>query len=524
MHKRLIALLLAAIMALTLFGCTGDNGSTTTAPTETTEDVLSVDPVEISKSVNSNPIGGFDDEGNLTYGGDPSVLVDGDTVYLYVGHDTATTESYVIPEYLCYSTQDLVNWTYEGVVLKMSDVDWADNSSAWAGQVAKHYDEAAGKDMYYFYYCSWNKYDSGKQSIGVAVSESATGPFVDVGEPVVLGSFTSDETSAWNDIDPTVWIETENGEEHIYLCWGNSKLYMCELNSDMVSVKDYNGDGEVTFGIDVVSQKVPTGFTEAAWLYRRQDGNGNYTGDYYVFYAYGWREHLAYSTCDDLMEGKWLYGDIIMDPTATSNTNHPAVFDFGGETYMIYHNGSLPKGSGFRRVACIAKVEFMSDGTVKYIDETAIGINGTASTITALNGEVLAHQWFANSSSDDQYPYLNMTLGSNLEKTGEEDTYWEIVQGKLDGENVYYVSLESFNKPGLYITAGEGTVALSQDSSGIYADIQTFQTVTGLAGEGVSFESVVYPGMYLTLSGGVASLTDGSDPQACSFNIAEVTE
>lgn len=521
MSKKLIALLVALVMALTMFGCDGGNDTP-----ETTTEPISATPteIEIAKSLGGNPINGFDDEGNLTYGGDPSVLVDGDTVYLYVGHDTASTEEYVIPEYLCYSSQDLVNWTYEGVVLTMKDVKWANNNSAWAGQVAKHYDEASGKDMYYFYFCSWDSTDSGKQSIGVAVSESPTGPFVDIGSAIVKGSFTSDETSAWNDIDPTVWIETVNGEEHIYLSWGNSKLYMCELNSDMVSVKDYNGDGQITFGVDVVSQKQPSGFTEAAWLYRRQDENGNYYGDYYVFYAYGWRENLAYSTCDDLMEGKWIYGDIIMEPTATSNTNHPAVFDFKGETYMIYHNGSLPKGSGFRRSACIAKVEFMSDGTVKYVDETAIGIGGTASTITALNGEVLTHQWFANSPSDDLYPYLNMTLGSNLEKTNEADTYWQILPGKADEENAYYVSLESENKPGLYVTCSEGAVALSQDSAGIYADIQTFKTVTGLAGEGVSFESIAFPGMYLTLSGGVASLTDGSDANACSFNIAEVTE
>lgn len=539
MYKRLIALLLAGIMALSLFGCDSSNtsgndstGSTSedTTPVETTEAQLTAQPIEIAKSIGGNPIAGFDDEGNLTYGGDPSVLVDGDTVYLYVGHDTATTESYVIPEYLCYSTQDLVNWTYEGVVLSMKDVDWADNNSAWAGQVVKHYDEASGKDMYYMYYCSWNKYDSGIQSIGVAVSGSPTGTFVDIGEALILGSFTTyasgDSTgSTWNDIDPTVWIENdENGEEHIYLCWGNTKLFMCELNSDMVSVKDYDGDGEITFGGDVLSQKQPSAFTEGPWLYRRQDENGDYYGDYYIFYASSWREHLAYATCDDLMEGNWIYGDIIMDPTATSNTNHPAVFDFQGETYMIYHNGSLSNGSGFRRVACIARVEFFSDGSVDYIEELSTGLNGTASTLTALNGEVLAHQHYANSSSDTEYPYLNVTLGSGLDKTKDEDTYWEIVAGKLDEENVYYVSLEAVNKPGLYITAGEGTVALSQDSAGIYADIQTFTTVTGLAGEGVSFESVVYPGMYLTLSGGVASLTDGSDAEACSFIIEEVAE
>lgn len=58
---------------------------------------------------------------------------------------------------------------------------------------------------------------------------------------------TEPETSGWNDIDPTAWIETDSkGVEHRYLAWGNGKLYVCELNEDMVSIKDLNGDGKIT--------------------------------------------------------------------------------------------------------------------------------------------------------------------------------------------------------------------------------------------------------------------------------------
>ena len=226
---------------------------------------------------------------------------------------------------------------------------------------------------------------------------------------------------------------------------------------------------------------------------------------------------MAFATTDDLMEGRWYFGDIIMAPSATSNTNHPAVFDFQGKTYFIYHNGSLPNGNGYRRVACIEELEFYEDVYVKYVEETATGISGVKSTLTALNGEVLAHQWFNNSGVDTSYPYKDVLLGSNLNKTTEDDAFWEIVQGKADVENVHYVSLESYNKPGLYITASEGAVGLTQDFNGKLADAQTFKTVEGLAGEGVSFEAVAFEGMYLTLSGGVASLTDGTDAQACSF-------
>ena len=446
----------------------------------------------------------------------------GDTLYLYVGHDTALNESYVIPEYLCYSTKDMVDWDYEGVVLKMSDVSWADKNSAWAGQVAKHYDEVSGSDKYYMYFCSWASTDSGKQSVGVAVADSPSGPFTDLGEPLVKGSFTTDETSAWNDIDPTVWIEEDDsGEEHRYLAWGNSKLYMCELNEDMISVKDYDGDGQITFKTDIRTKMLPDSYTEAPWIYRRQDENGKYYGDYYLFYAYGWREQMAYATTNDLMTGRFYYQDVIMKPTATSNTNHPAVVDFLGKTWFIYHNGSLPGGSGFRRVACAEELEFYSDGAVAYLNETASGANGTSSVITSLNGDKLAHEWFNNSAADDQYPYTSMGLGSGLAKTKSEDMQWVIVPGKASPDDAYTVSVESDNKPGLYITITDGKPVLCQDHNKKMAEAQTFRTIEGLAGSGISFESVSEPGKYLTLSGGELTLTDGRDAQASSFTVED---
>ncbi|WP_303765838.1 family 43 glycosylhydrolase [Ruminococcus flavefaciens] len=207
-------------------------------------------PVELAVSRNTNHFAGNITKQNehYNYGGDPTAFVDGDTVYAYTGHDVSTNAEvdraiYNIPEYLCYSTKDLINWNYEGVVMKMSDVSWGDPKSAWAGQVTKH------NGRYYLYFCSWDRTSEGKQSIGVAVSDSPKGPFRDIGHPIVRGTLTNDQSSNWDDIDPTVWIENDkNGAEHRYLAWGNIRYYICELNDDMISVKDLNGDGKISFG------------------------------------------------------------------------------------------------------------------------------------------------------------------------------------------------------------------------------------------------------------------------------------
>ncbi len=488
--------------------------------------------VSLTKESAGNPM--VADNQNIIYGGDPSVLVDGDTVYLYTGHDASTDEEvassiYNIPEYLCYSSTDMVNWTSEGVAMSMDTVSWTSNAtSAWASQVMKHTDPSDGVDKYYLYYCSWDK--TGKQCIGVAVSETPTGPFEDIGQPLVKSTVTKPNTSTFNDIDPTAWIETdEDGVEHRYLAWGNGMFFVCELNEDMISVTDVNGDDKITSG------KVPgeddviirtdglESYTEAPWIYRRSDENGNYYGDYYLFFAHQWRECMAYATTDDLLSGEWSSTNLIMNPTATSNTDHMAVFDFKGKTYFVYHNGSLPGGSGYRRTACVVELNFNEDGSIDVFEESAAGLAGTTSKISTADGIMIAHKPFVNSIADSDYPYKDIPIGINLVEGESKDFDWVIRAGKADPENESYVSIESENKPGLYITANsDGTVTLCQDTKATEesAATQTFKTVEGLSDKSrVSFESVSQPGLYITLVDDVLTLTDGKDKANSTFTV-----
>lgn len=495
--------------------------------------------VEVAKSRYTNPIGGYDNNGKLTYGGDPAAMVDGDTVYLYTGHDVATGDSYVIDGWICYSTKDLLNWKYEGEIMSSKDISWANIAdSAWAAQTVKH------NGKYYFYYCTWDKtakasskIKAGEQSIGVAVSDSPTGPFKDLGKPIVSGEVTDfgTESSEWNDIDPTVWIEKDDkGEEHRYLAWGNGNYYICELNDDMISVKDQNGDGKITGGTstktaDVIQKTSVTSYTEAPWLYRRQDANGNYYGKYYLFYASGWREGMSYATTDDLLNGEWSEGKEIARPNVTSNTNHMAVIDFKGKTYFIYHNGALAGGNGYRRVANITELKFNEDGSIDEVPETTAGIAGTTTKIyTKAGAGVLAHENFLNSFDDADYPYENVYVGA-MGYSDVKDAQWVLTDGKSDKTKPAYVSIQSENKSGLYLTVNDnGKVTLNQDSTGTdeMAKRQTFRSVKALDGseDGVSFESVYKPGQYLTIVNNALKITDGTDKAAATFVVGENSE
>lgn len=521
-RKKLLAAALAVTMVLT--GLPGQIVKSRAA-TEIT----------LAKSQYTNPIGCVDNNGNRIYGGDPSVLVDGDTVYLYVGHDNSTDSEvnraiYNMDSWICYSTKDMKNWKYEGPIMKADkgSVTWAStDTSAWAAQVAKRKNSNTGKDRYYLYYCTWDATSQGKQSIGVAVADKPTGPFKDIGKPLVKGTLTTPQSSNWDDIDPTVWVDTDSkGVEHRYLAWGNSRLYICELNEDMISVKDINGDGKITCGesskkADILYRSGSlTMYTEAPWIYRRQDAKGNYYGNYYLFYASQWREKMAYVTTSDLMNGKWSDRQVIMSPTATSNTNHMAVFDFKGKTYFVYHNGSLPKGNGYRRSPCIRELTFKEDGSVVPMEETAAGLNGTTTEFYTSSGAMLGHKYFQNSSLDGKYPYKDIKIGAGYGKSAL-DRKWVVTEGKADKTKASYVSIQSENKPGLYITANsQSGVTLAQDTKGT-ADVakrQTFKTVEGLGDKkGVSLESVRYPGYYLTIVNGALSLTKGGDTEAATF-------
>ena len=495
--------------------------------------------VEVAKSRYTNPIGGYDNNGKLTYGGDPAAMVDGETVYRYTGHDVATGDSYVIDGWICYSTKDLLNWKYEGEIMSSKDISWANVAdSAWAAQTVKH------NGKYYFYYCTWDKtakasskIKAGEQSIGVAVSDSPTGPFKDLGKPIVSGEVTDfgTESSEWNDIDPTVWIEKDDkGEEHRYLAWGNGNYYICELNDDMISVKDQNGDGKITGGTstktaDVIQKTSVTSYTEAPWLYRRQDANGNYYGQYYLFYASGWREGMSYATTDDLLNGEWSEGKEIARPNVTSNTNHMAVIDFKGKTYFIYHNGALAGGNGYRRVANITELKFNEDGSIDEVPETTAGIAGTTTKIyTKAGAGVLAHENFLNSFDDADYPYENVYVGA-MGYSDVKDAQWVLTDGKSDKTKPAYVSIQSENKSGLYLTVNDnGKVTLNQDSTGTdeMAKRQTFRSVKALDGseDGVSFESVYKPGQYLTIVNNALKITDGTDKAAATFVVGENSE
>lgn len=105
--------------------------------------------------------------------GDPAAMVHDGKVYIYAGHDECPVpkEHYLLNEWCVFSSPDLKRWTEHPVPLRAKDFSWA-KGEAWASQVI----ERNGK--FYWYVTVEHQTVPGK-SLGVAVSDSGLGPFVD---------------------------------------------------------------------------------------------------------------------------------------------------------------------------------------------------------------------------------------------------------------------------------------------------------------------------------------------------------
>jgi len=292
---------------------------------------------------------------------DPAPFVYGDKVYLFADHDEdGRNRDFNMKDWLLFSTEDMVNWTYEGTQVTTATFPWArQGQRAWASQGV----ERNGK--WYWYVCC-NKAGGG-DVLAVATADSPTGPWRDaIGGPLCEG---------FGYIDPTVFIDDDG---RAYLFWGNKGLWYGELNDDMISFK--NGYQEVPgyhdpecFG-ELQSkmnwahgkEEMMTQYEEGPWLMKRN-------GTYYLSYpAGGVPEHMAYSTAPTV-NGPWTYRGRIMDE-ASSFTIHGGNIEFKGRSFMFYHTGDLPGGGGYNRSAAVEEFKWNDDGSFPFIPQTREGV------------------------------------------------------------------------------------------------------------------------------------------------------
>lgn len=315
-------------------------------------------PAELGELPNNPVLPGFH--------ADPEIVYSNLTGKYYIYSTTDGQPGWGGWYYTAYSSNDLKDWTYEGIVLdlKSDQVSWADGN-AWAPAI----EEKKTKDGYrYYLYFSGNPKNGGGKQIGVAIADSPTGPFTDLGHPMI----TESPVGRGQQIDVDVFIDPVSGKSYLY--WGNGYMAGAELNKDMVSIKK-----------KTLAVLTPEGGTLQDYAYREAP---------YVFYRNGlyyfmWsvddtgspNYHVAYGTSTSPLGPI----KVATDPIVTIQNPekeiygpaHNSVICKPGtdEWYIVYHrinkhylDKSLSPGT--HREVCIDRLEFNADGTIKRVELT----------------------------------------------------------------------------------------------------------------------------------------------------------
>jgi hypothetical protein len=280
------------------------------------------------------------------YTSDPTALVYNNKVYLYTGHDEAPlgSESYVMKDWLCFSSSDLLTWEEHHDLLKATDFKWAEGG-AFATKIIQR------RDKFYWYAAVNHKTIKGS-AIGVAISASPTEKFDDaINAALITRDMLPPSDNAKINLDPSVIID-DDGSAFIF--WGNKTCYYAKLNDSMIRL-----DSEIK------EVELPD-FEEGAHIHKRN-------GWYYLSYGYGMPEKVAYAMSRDI-HGPWEFKGILNELAGNCETNRPCIIDFNGSSYFFYHNGGLKNGGSHRRSVCVDRLFYNSDGTIRRIIMTSEGV------------------------------------------------------------------------------------------------------------------------------------------------------
>ena len=321
--------------------------------TLTPADGSSVKKISVSVVARNNPV-------IPGYFADPDIIYSqkNKRFYLYPTTDGVTDWNGSV--FHTFSSENLVDWKDEGVILDLGpDVSWADRR-AWAPCIIE---KKVGNEYRYFYYFC------GEQKIGVAVASDPAGPFKDSGQPLV--DYRPEGARGGQQIDPDVFHDPKSGKDYFY--WGNNYLAVAELNRDMVSIKKSS--------IQVITPD-PT-FREGVHVFYRK-------GIYYFIWSeddtrspnYRLRYAVSKSPMGPLTIPE---NNIVIEKKPEEGihaTGHNSTIQIPGsdEWYLVYHRFNYPKGidmgreAGYHREVCIDKMEFDESGHIIQVTPTHAGI------------------------------------------------------------------------------------------------------------------------------------------------------
>lgn len=266
------------------------------------------------------------------FNADPSPHVFGGKVYVYATNDQDNSGKYWdSTDWRLFSSKDLKSWTDEGSFLSVTVFKWArPDAKAWAP-------EAAHRNGKYYFYAP-----VGGDKIGVAVSKHPKGPFKDARSDALIDK-ARDANAGAEPIDPAVLVDDDG---QAYLLFGTRVPKIVKLKANMIEtdgpILDIRVDG---FPADDAKKK----YGEAPYLHKRN-------GLYYFTFSTGWPGQIVYATSKTPM-GPYTYRGVVLDYLDIS-TNHQAIIDFKGRSWLFYHDNLLDGGGSHKRSITFAPLTY----------------------------------------------------------------------------------------------------------------------------------------------------------------------
>lgn len=275
-----------------------------------------------------------------------------------------------IKSLVVYSTDDMVNWVYHGVINTKKIAPWIINS--WAPSVVSRI-ENDGLTHFYLYFSN-----SGA-GVGVLEATNPLGPWTDpLGKPLISSGMKGLEGCPYP-FDPGVCID-ENGQG--WLTFGGGIDSYLPSPARIVKL----GDDMLSFASDFKEIPAPY-FLEASEL--------NYINGTYVYtYNSDWSNHktpwdyncaapsdcsMVYMTSKTPLDpDSWeMKGEYFKNPGFSGfdySNNHTHFQKFKGNYYIFYHTLALRKSMGIEggyRSLCVDKLD---------VDENSVTIESTGGT------------------------------------------------------------------------------------------------------------------------------------------------
>ncbi|MFT4205394.1 MAG: glycoside hydrolase family 43 protein [Chitinophagaceae bacterium] len=311
------------------------------------------------------------------YTADPSAHVFNGRIYIYPSHDVDAGDAFddlgshfAMEDYHVISMDTPESEAKDnGVALRVEDVSWV-QKQMWAPDA----NEKDGK--YYLFFPAKNH--EGIFKIGVAVSNSPTGPFVP--QPEAIQKSFSIDPAVFRDDDDSyymyfggIWggqlqrwregkFNAEQPESPFAFLPADNEPALCakvaKLADDLL---EFAEDAKDLVILDEQGNALLQGdterrFFEASWMHK-------YNGKYYFSYSTGDTHLICYATSDSPY-GPFTYQGIILKPVVGWTTHH-SIVEFEGKWYLYYHDSSLSEGVTHLRSIKVSEIQYDGNGKIK---------------------------------------------------------------------------------------------------------------------------------------------------------------